>query len=81
MLKKIINSNGQIVIGRQQTRAAADDAVAIMVGVARERNVELILAVNQTLHGVLRRGIHSYLPVPIERHERKRRINRFADDC
>ena len=50
-----------------------------MVGVAGNRYVELVLQRNQSLHGILRRRVHTNSAVPIECHETKGRIYGVVD--
>ena len=80
MGEQVMDGDGEIVIGRQQSRAPGDDPVPVVVGVARDRDVEAILQTDQPLHRVGRRRIHPDAPVPIHRHEPERRIDGLADD-
>ena len=52
--KQVVNANGQIVVRRKQARALRDDAVPVVVGVASERNIELVLQSDEALHRVWR---------------------------
>ena len=61
-------------------RRSGDDAVPIVIRVARERDVEPVLEADQPLHRVGRRGVHPDLAVPIDRHETERRIDHVVDD-
>ena len=60
-------ATAQVVIRRQQARAARDDAMPVVIGVAGEGDVEAVLQADQALHGVRRGGIHADLAVPVER--------------
>jgi hypothetical protein len=59
----------QIVVRVHQTRAAGDDAVAVEVGVIAKGDVELVLELDQTSHGIRRRAVHADLAVMVKRHE------------
>ena len=56
VLEQIVDRDGQIVIRRHQAGARRDDAVAIVVGVAGEGDVEAVLHADQALHRVRRRA-------------------------
>ena len=68
------------MIGRQQSRAARDDAVTIMIGIACRGDGIAFLEADETLHGVRRRRIHTNSAIPIEGHELERGIDGFAHD-
>ena len=69
------------MIRRQQTAALSDDAVAVVVRISGECDVELVLQPDESLHGVGRRGIHADFAVPIHGHESKCGIDGFVHDC
>ena len=50
-----------------------------MIRVAGDRDVEIVLEADQTLHGVSGRRIHSNAPIPVERHESERLIDGVVD--
>ena len=80
MLEQVGDRDRQVVVGRQQARAAGDDAVPVMIGVAGEGDVEAILQPDQPLHRIGRGRIHADLAVPIHGHEAEGRIDRVVDD-
>ena len=75
MAEQVVDRDRQVVVGRQQAGAAGDDAVAVVVGVAGEGDVEAVLEADQPLHRVGRRRIHADPAVPVERHEAEGRID------
>ena len=78
--EKIMDAHRQVVIGRQQAGTARDDAVPIVIGIARKRDIELVLQADQALHGVGRRRVHADAAIPIERHEAEGGIDGVVDD-
>ena len=80
VLKQVLDGDRQVVVGRQQTGFGRNDAVAVVIGVAGEGDVEMILVEQQSLHGVLRRRVHPDLPIPIQAHEAECRVDCIADD-
>ncbi len=62
---QVRNGRGQVMVGIQQAGAARDDAVAVVIGVAGEGQVEAVLERDQSGHGVGRGAIHADLAVPI----------------
>ena len=80
VLKEVLNGHREIVIGWHESHARRDNAVPIVIGVAREGDVELVLQSDQPLHGVRRRRIHPDLAVPIHRHEPECLIHDIAHD-
>ncbi len=78
--KEIVDHDRQIVIRRQQPGASGDDSVAIVVGVAGERDVEAVFRRDQRLHRVRRRRVHPHTSIPIERHEPERGVDDRIDD-
>ena len=70
----------KIVVRRQQSGAPGDDAVPVVVGIARPGDVELILHVDQPPHRIGRGRVHADLAVPIDGHEPEGRIDGFVDD-
>jgi hypothetical protein len=79
MSKEMVDGDGEVVVGRLQPRVAADDSVTIVVRIARERDVESLLQIDQPLHRVRRRGIHADTAIPIQRHEPERLVDLIAD--
>ena len=53
--------------GGLSPREAAKKALDVVIRIAAERDVVTILQPDEPLHGVLRRGVHADLAVPIER--------------
>ena len=80
MREQVVDGDREIMIGRQQSRAPGDDPVPVVIGVARDGEVEAILQTDQPLHRVGRRRVHPDAPVPVHRHEPERRIDGLADD-
>ena len=76
--EEIGDRDGQEVVGIEKTPAPADDAVAIVIGVAGPSHIEPILESNQSLHRVRRGAVHSNLPIPIDGHEAERGIDHVA---
>ena len=66
LLKQVVDRHREVVVRRQQAGAARDDAMAVVIGVAGEGDVEAILQADQALHGVRRRRIHADLAVPVD---------------
>ena len=63
----------------QQPGVGRDDAVAVGVGVVAGGDGELVLAARSGCHGVGRRAVHPDLAVPVEGHERERRVDVGVD--
>ena len=80
MLEQIIDRHREIVIRQHEARAARHDAVAVVVGIAREGDVVLVFQSDQTLHRVGRRGIHANAPSQSARHEPKRGVDIGLED-
>ena len=80
VLKKIVDSSRQVVIGLEQTRIPRDDSMPIMVRVTGKRDVEAIFQSDQIRHGVRRGWVHADLAVPIHTHETESRIDEFVHD-
>ncbi len=68
------------MIGVHQPAAAADDAVAVGVGVVGEGDVEPVLHRDQPGHRIGRGAVHADLAVPVRRHEGEGRVERLVDD-
>ena len=79
VLEQVIDQHRQVMIGLHQTIAAGHDAVAVMVGIAGERDVVLFLQADQSPHGIRRRRIHADLAVPVHGHKAKLRIDLLVD--
>ncbi|KWV87536.1 hypothetical protein PFLmoz3_02819 [Pseudomonas fluorescens] len=71
VLEQIVDGHRQVVVGRQQTTGRRDDAVAVVVRVAGEGNVETLLETDQALHGIAGGRVHANLAVPVDAHEAK----------
>ncbi len=69
------------MIRREQSCVAGDDSVPVVVGVARESDVEAILHSDQRLHRVGRGWIHTDATVPIDGYEPERRIDLVVGDA
>ncbi len=80
MLEQVGNCYREIMIGIHQARARRHDAVAIVVGVVGECDVEAVLHLDQPRHRIRRRAIHPNLAVPVHAHETKSRIDRIVHD-
>ena len=78
MREQVRNRDGQVVIGIHQSRRRRDDAVAIVVGVVGEGDVEAIAHRHERHHGVRRRAVRPNLAVPVHGHEAERRIDRVV---
>ena len=76
LAKRYAIGDAQVVVRIHQPRAAADDAVAVGVGVAGEGDVEAVLQLDHARHGVGRRRVHADLAVPVDRHEAEGRVDR-----
>src|SRR5580700_9095717 len=68
------------MIWRQQTAGFGHDAVAVMISIAGERNIEFIFQCDESLHRVRRGRIHANLSIPIDAHKTKCGIYGFVDD-
>ena len=75
----MVDGHAQVVVRRQQALLRRDDAVAVVIGVAGKRDVELVLEAYQALHGVRRRRVHADLAVPVQGHEAEGRVDHRAD--
>jgi hypothetical protein len=79
MGKQIEDGRGEIVVGVHQP-GASDDSVPVRVGIVAERDIEPILEPDQPGHREPRRAVHADPAVPIDRHERERRIELLIHD-
>ncbi len=75
---QVVDQHRQVMVRLHQAVAAGDDAVAVMVGIAGERDVVFVLQADQPLHRVPRRRVHADLAVPVHRHERELRVDHRA---
>ncbi len=80
MLEQIVYGRREEVICGEQTCAAGDDPVAVMIRVAGKGDIEAILQTDQPLHGIAGGRIHAYSAVPVECHEAESRIDRLIHD-
>ncbi len=80
MLEQVGNCYREVMIRVHQSRARSHDAVAIVVGVVGECDIEAILHLDQPRHRIRRRAIHPDLAVPIHAHETKSRIDGIVHD-
>ena len=79
VLQQVVHRDAQVVIGGHEA-GVRRDAVAVMVGVAGEGDVEAVLEGEQRLHRIRRGRVHADPPVPVARHEPERRIDRIVGD-
>src|SRR6185369_8035838 len=80
VLEKIVDSDGEVMIGLKQTCIARDDSMPVMIRVTSKRNVEAILQSDQICHRVSRGRVHADLAVPIHGHETESRIHDVVYD-
>ncbi len=80
MTEQVENRGAQEVVGRQEARAAGNDSMPVMVGVAGKSEVELVLESDQRLHGPDRGRIHPDLAVPVDGHEPESGVHALVDD-
>ena len=52
VLEKIEDGDRKVVVGRKQSGAPGDDSVPVVVRVAGEGDLEAILQIDQSLHGI-----------------------------
>ena len=52
MREEVVDGDREIVIGRQQPRAPRDDPMPIVIGIAREGDVEAVSQTDQPLHRI-----------------------------
>jgi hypothetical protein len=78
MTEKVGDRHGEIVVRVHEADAPSHDAVPVVVGIARPRDVEAILEPDEAPHRVGRRAVHADLAVPVDRHEREGRIDHVA---
>ena len=62
---QIIDAHREIMIRLHQPAGARNDAVTVVIGIARRRNVELFLQIDQPAHRERRRRVHADPPIPI----------------
>ena len=67
--EQVLDADGEVVIRIEQARAAGDDAVAVVVGVAGPGDVEVVFVGDQAGHGVGAGAVHADAAVPVEGHE------------
>ena len=69
MREQVRDRHGQVVIRIEQPRAARHDAVAVVIGIAGQGEIEVVFQLDQARHGVGRGAIHADLAIPIDAHE------------
>ena len=79
LAEQVVDGHTQIVVGWQQTGAGGDDAMAVVIGVAGEGDVEIACHAEQTLHRPGRGRVHADRTIPIQTHEGKARVQVLAD--
>ena len=68
------------MIRRQQSGAARDDAVTVVIGITGEGDVEAVLEPDQAMHGVRGGGVHADLAVPVDAHEPESGVDTVVHD-
>ena len=64
----------------QEASGAGDDAVAVMIGVTGEGDVEAVFQGDEARHGVGRGAIHADLAIPIDGHEAEGGVDLSVDN-
>ena len=78
--EQILDGNRQVMIRIHQSSRCGHDAVPVGIRVVANRHLKTILQRHQARHRVGARAVHPDSAVVVERHERKRRIDRGVDD-
>ena len=79
--EEVLDRDGEVVVGVHEAAVGRDDAVPVGVGVVAGEDVEARLrarAPTPSRDG--RRRVHADLAVPVERHERPRRVDARVHD-
>src|SRR3990172_5245594 len=80
MGKQVRHGRGEVMVRIHEAGAARNDAVPVVVGVVRERDVEAVLEGDELRHRVRRGAVHPDLPVPVHRHEPECRVHLVVHD-
>ena len=80
MAEQVGDRHGEIVVRVHEPDASRHDAVPIVIGIARPRDVEAILEPDESPHRIGRRAVHPDLSVPIDGHEAERRVYDVTDN-
>ncbi len=62
------------MVGVQQPSVGSDDAVAVVVRIVAEGDVEIVLHLHEPRHGPGGRAVHADFSVPVEGHEGEGRV-------
>ena len=79
MSEQVSDGHRQVMIGAHQSARLRNDAMPVKIGIVAERDIEPVFQPDKTCHGVRRRAIHADFAVPVERHERKGRVEDRID--
>lgn len=80
MREEVIDGYGEVVVGVEESGGAGDDAVAVVIGVVAEGDVEFILKADEACHGVWGRAVHADLAVLVDTHEAESLVGMVVDD-
>ena len=80
MGEQIADGHREIVVRIHQARRGRDDSVPVRVRIVGERHLILIFQPHQSGHRVRTGTVHADLPVVIDGHEGKCRVNHRIDD-
>ena len=80
MRKQIADGHREIVIRIHQSRGGSNDSMPVGVRIVGECNAIFVFESDEPRHRIRARAIHTNHAVVIDRHERKRRVDRRVDD-
>ncbi len=73
-LEKILNGDGEIVVGIHEASGRRHDAVAVEIWIVAEGDVELVFQTDEARHGVFGGAIHADFAIVVNGHEAERGI-------
>ena len=78
--EEVLDADGEVVVGVEQAGGAGDDAVAVVVGVGGQGDVEFFLVGDHAGHGVGAGAVHADAAVPVEGHEAEGGVDVGVED-
>ncbi len=78
--EEVLDADGEVVVGVEETGGAGDDAVAVVVGVGGEGYVVFFLIGDHAGHCVGRRTVHADAAVPVGGHEAEGGVDVGVED-
>ena len=72
--EKVLNGDGQVVVGVHEPAGAGDNAMAVRVGVGPEGEIVVVFEIDESGHGPGTAAVHADFSVPVDVHEAERGV-------